>query len=66
VKNHNQDTEKVAEVIQFVRKSGGLEYAQAAMNQYKNDAFDILEYFEPSETRESLKDLVNYVTERKK
>ncbi len=66
IKNHNEDKEKVAEVIEFVRKSGGLEYAQKAMYDYRNSAFEILDTFENNEARESLRALVNYVTERKK
>ena len=66
IKNHNEDKEKVAEVIEFVRKSGGLEYAQKAMYDYRESAFKILDTFENNEARESLRELVNYVTERKK
>lgn len=66
IKNHNEDKEKVAEVIEFVRKSGGLEYAQKAMYDYRDSAFEILDTFENNEARESLRALVNYVTERKK
>jgi len=66
IKNHNEDKEKVGEVIEFVRKSGGLEYAQKAMYDYRNSAFEILDTFENNEARESLRALVNYVTERKK
>lgn len=66
IKNHNEEKDKVAEVIEFVRKSGGLAYAQKAMYDYRDSAFEILDTFEESETREALRDLVNYVTERKK
>jgi octaprenyl-diphosphate synthase len=66
VKVHNEEPEKVAEVIDFVRKSGGLAYAQKAMYDYRQQAFDILHTFPVSEARTSLEDLVNYVTEREK
>jgi octaprenyl-diphosphate synthase len=66
IKKHNEEKDKVAEVIEFVRKSGGLAYAQKAMYEYRDSAFEILDTFEKSETREALRDLVNYVTERKK
>ena len=66
IKNHNEEKDKVAEVIEFVRKSGGLDYAQKAMYEYRDSAFEILDTFEKSETREALRGLVNYVTERKK
>ncbi|MFK7950296.1 MAG: polyprenyl synthetase family protein [Saprospiraceae bacterium] len=66
IKNKNEDKAAVAEVIEFVRKSGGLEYAQKAMYDYRKSAFEILDTFENNEARESLRALVNYVTERKK
>lgn len=66
IKRHSEKTEKVAEVIDFVRKSGGLAYAQDAMLRYRQAAFDILYSFPKSEVRDALENLVMYVTERKK
>ena len=66
IKRHNQKKDKVREVIDFVLQSGGMEYATQAMYQYRDAAFEILHTFPPSEVRESLEDLVNFVVERKK
>lgn len=66
IKRQSEKAEKVAEVIDFVRKSGGLAYAQTAMLQYRQDAFDILYTFPKTEVRDALENLVMYVTERKK
>ncbi|MEO6883746.1 MAG: polyprenyl synthetase family protein [Bacteroidia bacterium] len=66
VKNHNTNPQKVAEVIKFVVKNGGIEYATQKMNEYKNKALEILHHFEKSEARESLEQLVYYTIERKK
>ena len=66
IKRYSNIPEKVREVIQFVRQSGGLEYARAAMLQYRAEAFEILETFPPSPSRTSLNELVRYVTEREK
>ncbi len=66
IKNHNEDTHKVAEVIDFVRQSGGLEYATNKMLEYQQDAFRILEDFPDSEYKSGLEQLVKYTTERKK
>lgn len=66
VKKHNENPEKVNEVIEFVRGSGGLEYAEKVMLQYRADAFEILHTFSPVPARESLEALVNYSTDRKK
>jgi octaprenyl-diphosphate synthase len=66
IKRHNEDPEKVKEVIDFVRNSGGLEYAKTAMLRFRDEAFALLHEFPPSEVRQSLEDLVIFVTERKK
>ena len=66
VKRHNEVPEKVAEVIDFVRKSGGLEYAEQVMLKYRQEAFDILRGFPESTVRNSLEELVYFVTDRKK
>ena len=65
VRKHNEDKNKVAEVIDFVRNSGGMEYANQKMIEYKEEAIAILDRLPHSESRESLKDLVEFVTERK-
>lgn len=66
VKNHNENTEKVKEVIQFVRNSGGLDYATGRMIQFQQEAFDILTEFPDNLYREGLKQLVKFTTERNK
>jgi len=66
VKNHNEDNQKVKEVIEFVRQSGGLQYATEKMLEYQQSAFDILASFPASAYKSSLEGLVRYTTERKK
>ena len=66
VKRHNENKKKVAEVIEFVRQSGGLEYTTQAMYRYRQQAFDLLDTLPESEAKTSLIAMVNYVTERKK
>jgi octaprenyl-diphosphate synthase len=65
VKNNNNDPKKVAEVIEFVIESGGIQYAETQMNAYKDKALAILEGFNDSPSRTSLAGLVKYTTERK-
>ncbi|MCW3103223.1 MAG: polyprenyl synthetase family protein [Bacteroidetes bacterium] len=65
VKNNNNDPKKVAGVIEFVIKSGGIQYAESRMNEYKEKALTILSAFEDSASRTSLEELVKYTTERK-
>ncbi|MBX2958841.1 MAG: polyprenyl synthetase family protein [Flavobacteriales bacterium] len=66
IKNQNQNTKKVKEVIDFVITSGGLAYAQKAMLEYKNKALEILNQFEQNDANKALAQLVIYTTERKK
>lgn len=66
IRRHSDKPEKVKEVIEFVRGSGGLGYAKKAMDEYKTDAFKILHEFPESPARQSLEALVTFVTDRKK
>lgn len=65
VKNNNNDPKKVAEVIDFVVKSGGIQYAETKMNEYKNKALSLLSTFPDTASKISLSGLVKYTTERK-
>lgn len=66
VKNHNKNTKRVKEVIQFVKNNGGLEYATTKMKSYQQDALQLLEDYPSSEYKDSLELMVNYVIDRKK
>ena len=66
VKNHNDDPQKVNEVIAFVKANGGMEYATSQMLAYQQKAFDILTDFQANEHRHGLEQLVRYTTERNK
>ncbi|MUP44340.1 polyprenyl synthetase family protein [Gramella sp. BOM4] len=66
VKNHNKDKKRVNEVIEFVKKNGGLDYAVKRMKEFQKEALQILEDYPASPYRDSLELMVNYVIERKK
>lgn len=66
VKNHNKDKKRVKEVIAFVKKTGGLEYAITQMKSYQEKALKLLEVYPQSTYRDSLELMVNYVIDRKK
>jgi octaprenyl-diphosphate synthase len=66
IKNYNEESEKVKEVIDFVIKKGGVEYTKQVMNTYKERALDVLKKFPDSETKNSLEQLLKYAIERKK
>lgn len=66
VKSNNNDAEKVRKVIEFVVRSGGIEYATQKMHDYRTQALEILYNFEDSEPRRALESLVDYTIYRKK
>lgn len=65
IKNKSTDREKVNEVIELVKKSGGIEYSLQKMNEYKSEALDIIQTYPDSEARQAMIELVDYVIERK-
>jgi octaprenyl-diphosphate synthase len=66
VRRHSENPEKVKEVIDFVRQSGGIQYTEQVMLKFRQEAFEILDGFPESESRTALRELVIFVTERKK
>ena len=66
IRKRSTDPKVVKEVISFVKESGGLEYAEKVMKEYKFKALSILDRLDESEAKESLKVLLNYVIEREK
>jgi len=66
VKNHNDDPKKIEQIIRFVKETGGLQYAETQMKKYQDEAFEILNTFPRSDSRESLEQLVRFTTERNK
>lgn len=65
VKNESEKPKKVKEVIEFVKKSGGIEYAKNAMNRYYAEALDLLKELPDTAYRNSLTELVKFTIERK-
>ncbi len=66
VKNHNKDKKRVKQVIQFVKEHHGLTYAETKMEEFQQQALQILDTFPESEYKSALILMVNYVIERKK
>ena len=65
VRRHNENPEKVNQIIAAVNQSGGIDYARHKMEQFKNEAIQILYEFPASDVRDSLEKLVNFTTQRK-
>lgn len=66
IRNENTNEAKVAEVIDFVRKSGGIRYATQKMEEYREKSLELLQQMPDNDCRTSLQELVYYVTDRKK
>ena len=65
VKNHNKDRRRVREVIDYVKTSGGLQYAEERMLEFRDRALEILKPYPKSPYKEALELMVNYVVDRK-
>ncbi|MDC0372058.1 polyprenyl synthetase family protein, partial [Flavobacteriaceae bacterium] len=66
IKNHNKNSRKVKEVIDFVKQKGGLDYAVSKMKQFQGEALELLKDYPKSEYKEALILMVNYVIDRNK
>jgi octaprenyl-diphosphate synthase len=66
VKNESDKPRSVQEVIAFVKKNGGIEYTQKAMDQYFQEANSILQQYPDSKYKTSMSALLKYVVEREK
>lgn len=66
VKRHNRNRKKVEQVMQMVKQTGGMQYAQKRMNEYHQKALDILKSFPEGEAKSSLVALSDYVITRSK
>jgi len=64
VKNESDKPKKVKEVIEFVKGSGGLEYAIESMNKYHQEAMSLLDQFPETAYKKSLIQLVQFTIER--
>jgi octaprenyl-diphosphate synthase len=64
VKNESNNPRKVKDVISFVKTSGGIEYAQKAMQRFHHDALGLLNEFPESSYKKSLIQLVQFTIDR--
>ncbi len=65
LKNQNKDPEKVRQVIEVVKNTGGIRYAEEKMNAYRDEALNILAQWGNNETTRALEELVRFTTDRK-
>lgn len=65
VKNQNKNAQKTEELIKFVKKQGGIDYALQIMEDYRKKALEILETFPENDAKKSLTLLLDYIVKRK-
>ncbi len=65
VRNESDKPKKVKEVIDFVKRSGGIDYAHQAMNKYHSLASELLAQLPDSKYKNSLSMLVQFTIDRK-
>lgn len=66
VKNHPDDPQQVAMLVERVHDSGGIDYARRRMEEYRDRALELLYDYPDNEYRRALAELVLYTTSREK
>jgi octaprenyl-diphosphate synthase len=66
IKRKNNNSEVVKQLISQVTEKGGLIYATKKMNEFRDKAINDIMEFPHSEARDSLIELMDYITTRKK
>lgn len=66
VKNGTATSDEIAELIQFTKDNGGIDYASKKMVEFKNNACELLMGIPDCASRVSLVEYLNYVVDRRK
>ena len=66
IKKHNNDKVKVNDLINKIKLSGGIKYAFEKMNEFKNEAINLIDTMPDNESRKMLKEIIYYTIDRKK
>jgi octaprenyl-diphosphate synthase len=66
IKNHSDQSEKTAWVVDMVISSGGLDYASRKMTEIRDHCLTMIGELKNSQATNSLRELVLYTTERNK
>jgi octaprenyl-diphosphate synthase len=64
IKNESDKPKKVAEVIAFVKESGGIAFTQGIMENYVKKAYEMLDQYPDSEYKKSLRLLIDFTIQR--
>jgi octaprenyl-diphosphate synthase len=66
IKNHNTDRTRVNQLLKRIHDAGGIEYATIKMNEFREQARQILYTFPVNPARNGLEQLLDYTINRKK
>lgn len=66
LKKQSNNSKVIQGIIDLTVKNGGLDYAERKMNEFAQKALAAISAYPESEVKTAMKELVNYVTERKK
>ena len=66
LKNKPLTPENITLLVEFAKDNGGIQYAESRMIEYKNEAVEIIKTLPPSESRNSLLLLADYLVNREK
>lgn len=66
IRRHHKNEIKVSEIIEVVKKTGGIEYTYTKMVEYKERALNCLAVYPESDAKTALIALVNYTISREK
>jgi octaprenyl-diphosphate synthase len=64
INNKKKNSKSINEVIEFVKKNGGIEYSENKMIEYRDKALDIIGSYPDTQIKQSLVDLLNFTTAR--
>lgn len=60
------DTHDIETLVEFAKEAGGVDYTYQRMEQLRQQACDLLDYYPPCDTIEGFKQLFEYIIVRKK
>lgn len=66
MRKRNKSNEEVEEIVDFVHRNGGIDYARSVMNEYAQKAVDSLSTLPETDDRKAFKDLIEFIIKRKK
>lgn len=64
VKAHEATADEIAELIEFTKANGGIEYAEAQMDKFRAEALELIADFKNAEVKQALTDYIDFVIGR--